>query len=841
VLTGWAEDRPAEAARLLARAGEITAGELGQAEAAEALFGRALERDPHEVAALIGLGRLSRKRGELARAAQLLGEAAEATPNRLIKPVLYVEVGEIREQLEDREGALDAYLRALQVEGDHVAAIERAAALLGRARRHAELLPLYERLARREAPPETRRARQTRLGAAALAAGDTARAERAFRDALELDPLDREALSGLAEVLFGRGAYAEAAEPLDRLRAHHERALPGPEQVDLHHRLGVCALKAGRTDEARERFALACALDPSHRPSRLMQLELGVDDPRARIEAKRALLSTAARAEAVQLHLEIGDLYLDGLEDPVQAAASWEAGLRVQPDDVRLLHRCLNVLVEQKAWVAAMEVLTRLIAGEPKPETRAKYQHTAGLICLEHLGRFADAAEHLWAAVQGDPQNPRTTRALEEMLRNHKSWKELARLCQFRLQHLGQGEEARAEQLRLWTALGELYAERLNDPDSALVAHDVALKLEPTPKRRQRLATLCTSLGPRFLPRAIAEHQLLIREDKARVVSYRALKELYDETGQPDRASTCAEALGCLKPEEATPPTRAQALGLPDPKPLPPEVWSGLRHPDEDAALAALFGLLGPAVAAAQALRDRPVIDRKRLLAPDDPRPISLALRRAAQVLGVAPPSAVAGREGDGPPLQCVPDGQRVMLVLRLPRAWVESTVIPPELAFQLARAVCQLRPEYLVRSLLPEPGALSHLIEAAVALKDEADGKPPPPGSALQRTTQALRQSLPPAALNQAAGMGQALRARGEKLPLGALAWLQASDLTASRAALAVVGDLPSCARSLKQEPPSPTMLPASRRVLDLVWSSVTDELAAAWSALKGRPIPPP
>ena len=64
-----------------------------------------------------------------------------------------------------------------------------------------------------------------------------------------------------------------------------------------------------------------------------------------------------------------------------------------------------------------------------KPQIRAKYHYTAGIICLEHLGRFADAADHLWASVEGDPGYKRSTRALEEMLRNHKSWKALYTPC----------------------------------------------------------------------------------------------------------------------------------------------------------------------------------------------------------------------------------------------------------------------------------------------------------------------------------------------------------------------------------------------------------------------------
>jgi tetratricopeptide (TPR) repeat protein len=825
-------------ADVYARAGELACERLGDTAQGESLFARALELDPRHVPSLIGLAKVYRRQGNLLKAARLLGEAVDYTQNRLLRTRLLVESAEIHEWTEDAATALTLYRRALELDPDHVDAAARAGELLWRAGRYAELTPILEMLSRHDAPEPVQVERLSRLGKAALATGDRDRAQRALRRVLELDPTHLVALEMLAGLAFDAQAFTDAQPLYEALLHHHEPELSPAEQVEAYHRLGVCDLQAGRPDAARDKFDIACAIDPTHRPSRLLQLELGAGDPQALLDAKKALVATAPVSEQVKLYMEIGDLYLDHFEDPVQALGAWEAGLRVQPSDVRLLHRALNVLIEQKAWSQAMGVLDHLVRGEPKPQTRAKYHYTAGIICLEHLGRFADAADHLWASVTGDPSYKRAQAALEEMLRNHKSWKELARYYQFALRALEPvtTPAGAAEQLRLWTELGELYLERLHDPESAILAMQVALKLDPSAKRRQRLATVCMAAGGAHRAEAIAQHQALLREDPARVASYRALKELYVQLGETGHAQACAVALACLRPDEVEappPPPAATAI----PRPLSMELLAGLRHPDEDADLSALFALLAGALVATRAQRDRQPLQRKRLVAEAATHPFARALHRAAAALGLPLPLVQAAPEQAEPAtLLCPVEGTMVMPVLVLGRTLVDDQRPETELQFDVARRVAQLRPEHIIRYLLPLPHELAHLIEAAMSLASEAAGVSA--SGELGKTTAAFKRTLPPPALDRVVALGHRFRARLDerewKPERAAFQWLQASDLTCNRIAYAIVGDLPRAARVIKHEGPLATALPPPQRILDLVWSSVTDEVYAAARALQ-------
>jgi hypothetical protein len=144
-----------------------------------------------------------------------------------------------------------------------------------------------------------------------------------------------------------------------------------------------------------------------------------------------------------------------------------------------------------------------------------------------------------------------------------------------------------------------------------------------------------------------------------------------------------------------------------------------------------------------------------------------------------------------------------------------------PEAAVDLALALAQLRPERFARVLVTDAAALARVIDAAIAL---AAGREATNGVAA--TLKLLRQTLSPVALDQVATVGHRLGERGTVSAEAARAWLAASELTAGRAAL-LVADLATCVKRLEAQSAS------RERVVDLIWSSTTDELHEVKSEL--------
>jgi tetratricopeptide (TPR) repeat protein len=818
------------------RVGEIYAAHLGDAKAAEAHFVRALEIDATHVPSMTALVEIYRKNGEFLKAAKLLVEAVPHTNNRLERTRLYVEAGEVYLGLDDSAKATELYLAALGVDPEHVEAGERVAELLWQAERWADLVPVLEMLTRKPVAPPVQLERLVRLGRAAKAVGLDDKVGKAYARAAEVDPTDLTAQRGLADWHYARGQWAEASAALERLREHHAEALPPSEKTELYYRLGNSALQRGDKDGAKGFLEQALAVDPAHRPSLLATVELGTAAPAALIDAKKALIQTAGGEEKIKLLGEIGDLYLGKLNDHAQALASWREALLLRQDDHKLLHKCLDVYVEDKAWPQALEMLEQLIAIETRPNVRAKYRHAAGLISRDELGRPADAATHLALALEDDAAHLRSAQALEELYKELEDWKELARFYRKTLKRLGpesagDADGQNGERLRVWSAIAELCLNQLGDKHSAVAALEAALVFDrDNLERHKQLADVYVQAGPDQFEKSILEHQYVLRREKNRVLSYRALKHLYIQTHQREKSLAVSYALTLLKKGEPDDHERiarqqAESTGFAlARRPLGDEQWTRLTHPDQDRYLDALFALLAPTLALNHAQPHKALgLQRKDALAADDPRSCAKVLKYVSTMLGVnAPEAYVRPEQKEAAVLAACVDKAQLVPVLILGAPLVGEKRHEREQVFELARRVAQLRPERLLRLVLPSAAPLAQVIAATLALAGDSVDESSDDG----KIAAAMKKALPSAQLEQVAAIGKKLRADEMRPDAAALAWLQASDLTAARAGYVLAGDLESCARLVASEPPAATALPAMQRLLDLVWSSVTEDL---------------
>ncbi|HEX9102174.1 MAG TPA: hypothetical protein VF997_08230, partial [Polyangia bacterium] len=401
----------------------------------------------------------------------------------------------------------------------------------------------------------------------------------------------------------------------------------------------------------------------------------------------------------------------------------------------------------------------------------------------------------------------------------------------------GDADGKNGERLRVWSALGEVCLEKLGERESALAALEVALTFERgNLERRKQLADLYVQAGPSHFDKSIVEHQLILRSEKSRVLSYRALKHLYIQTSQREKSVQLSVALCFLKKGEPDDLTKAntykhQPMAIAR-RALTDEMWSRLAHPDEDRFLDALFALVAPMLAAAAAQPHKALgLNRKEALSIEDQRSFGKALKYVTTTLGVAPPEAYVRLDQKEAVAfaNCI-DGRTLVPVFSLGAPLVGDKRQEREQVFELARRCAHLRPERFVRFILPQPQQLAHIIEAAMALADAPADKTPtsPAATEAGKVAMAMRRALQPVQLENVAAIGRKLRADSVKPEEAALKWLQASDLTAIRAGFVMTGDLETTARLVAAEPQPATALPATQRLLDLVWSSATEELFA-------------
>ncbi|HZS37808.1 MAG TPA: tetratricopeptide repeat protein [Polyangia bacterium] len=238
---------------------------------------------PRHVAALGLLAERAIEAGDLPRAVDLLERQAGATEELVERAKRHERLGEvILSELKDVPRACAAFERALEAAGDGAsdALLERTLRLERESGQLERAAQTAARLLERDAPPDerARRLRETASLDAALGRTDAAKAR--LRTALEIQPLDHEALAGLSAMLVTEGKDDEAAQLLTRALG----LLPPPDaagaaaRATLWMRLGECRERLRDGGGAVKAFEKALEADPSRRGLREALLARYGDD-----------------------------------------------------------------------------------------------------------------------------------------------------------------------------------------------------------------------------------------------------------------------------------------------------------------------------------------------------------------------------------------------------------------------------------------------------------------------------------------------------------------------------------------------------------------------------------
>jgi tetratricopeptide (TPR) repeat protein len=210
-----------------------------------------LKSNANQPDALNLLGALRAKQRRFAEAEKLFASAVNANAGLVSARMNLVQLYLIQSKPQAAISELNQVLR-LQPENDE--AFDRLSQLLLNEKRFDEFISLIE---------QTKRARSLSfslllsLGDAYLEKKDAAKAEAAFRLALELQSDDADAILGLAQAAQLRGDAASASSYLDRAKGSVVKS------ADTLHRFALVAFEAGRFEEANQALIEAVKLKPA--------------------------------------------------------------------------------------------------------------------------------------------------------------------------------------------------------------------------------------------------------------------------------------------------------------------------------------------------------------------------------------------------------------------------------------------------------------------------------------------------------------------------------------------------------------------------------------------------
>ncbi|MCB9557534.1 MAG: protein kinase [Deltaproteobacteria bacterium] len=821
------------------RIGRIQLEQLSKPEDAEISLNKARGlRDDH-TATLVLLAELHERAGDYAKAAKVYCEAAASTSNLLEKAERFGQAARIYdEQLGQPEQAEAVWAALLAVDPEHIEAAERSLALLKKRGELAEALPILEMLVRKADSKDRKRIHRLNLdlGDAYVASGGegaAAKAATAYRAAYELDPTNPESLQKLAAQLYASEALEEAGKLYQAMLVHRRDSMEQSELVTVYGRLGEIKERLGDTPKAINMYEKAFDADPSNEPvlTQLVEAYRKKSDWEAVLRVKKAHLRALEGAERAKVLEEIGDLLAGELTRPKQALAFYREALEIDGASRRLLSKILfEVHLPQKSWTDAIDTIKKLEAIETDAGHSYRLHYTAAVIFRDQLRNPREAARHLDLALEADPTNKKAFEALDVLLRAQRNYQGLVKAYRRMLARLPETTPL-DEQVRLWHELGRICEVELKDARGAIVAYEVAAKLDPASvERHETLAKLYASAGPDAYEKAILVNQRLLQNDPLRLDAYRELARIYRDKGETDRywcVTAALNVVGAASQEEREFYEAHAGSDAPAPsQQLTTEIWKEMVAYSGQTAdvLDVVFSAAAPVIVplAARPKSAHEVRETRQLQPARDTRAYAQDFTAVCRTLGVHCENLYLRNEPNrrlGVAVARADSG--VANILMIDPWMLDESRTRSERVFAYARFLAMLRPEYMALLATGSENVLRAVVLAAlktvepsVRISGDTDE--------IEGLAEMFRRTLPPKSLEQISSRLNELRVAARN---GAVEnWTRGAELAANRAALVLCGDLATAARLVADDRLGEQRLDSKARLAALLSYAVSE-----------------
>lgn len=798
----------------LTRVAKLLHERLVAPERAEVYLHSALEHTPGHVPALVVLVDIYRGRKDHKNLAVTL-EALLACATSFYERVEFgTEAGFLYyRQLGDQTKATEIFARVMELDPENVRVGTVLSKIYYDAGNYVAAAPIYEVLVRKApgAPISPKAHVELCLRAARVERllGRSQRALKLFKRALELEAGNWTALLGQADLTFEAEDWEGAARHYEHLLATSAREKTDKVAAAINVRLAEICKRRNMAQRAGPYLRRALELDPNNWQAleATLEIQLAAEDWQGALNTRRAMINaTGDEAIKFELFVASGKLFRDKLRDPSKAIIAFQRALELRPQELAVLHLLLDTHTERRQWREAVGVLDRIVEVEPDPIRRARYHYTAAVLLRDELGAPDQALARFDRVLDDDPSQLKAFQAIDTLQTQRKDWKALDRAYRKMINRLPPDGEAPLRTL-LWTNLAEIYRSRLSDYRAAAKAFEVAAALDPfNADRWQMLVELYEALARtdarEFTDALVRAHFTLIRIEPHRYTSYHRLFEIYLGRRELDKAFCVARTLVFVKQANAQETALFNRYPQPEFRRIRQRLSEDVLrrcvfHPDEDAGVAAVLGLVAPVLAGWRPkLLPYPLRPSDRVDPDDDPSLVSQMLVYVTSVLGFPQPDLYfrPDEPGDVTVLGVHREGAVRPTMIALAGALHERS--ENNLVFALGRHALDLYPPHYAFMVIDRsPENLKDVIFAAMSVCRVGSVELSSGGQALARE---LSKHLPPPAQEK---LGVALQRMVKAGEVDVKRWARAAELAGYRLGFLFSNDLTTAAHAIGQE----------------------------------------
>jgi tetratricopeptide (TPR) repeat protein len=844
-------DDPKLQVELHHRIGRITDERQNDPQAAEERFLQALSKDPSHVGTMMSLVNLYKKRGDWQKAAQMMVRAEPYVQHPLEKIRLLAEAAQIfHKKLNDDARAMEYYAATIALDPEHVEAGEPLADLYFREGRWKELEPILDMLVRKagQLKKDNRQLNELyyRTARCADELGAFEKALKFYKQAYDIDSTFLPTLLGRANLLYKMEDWDGAGKIYQTILVQHRESQKEGEVVEIYYRLGQVRAKLGERKKALNMLEKALEIDPGHQQTLLAVIDLQTQqgDFEAVVHAKRSLLARADANGKFKILDEIGDLYHEKLQNPQKSIAAYLEALEIKADDHAVLQKVLDRYTETRQWKKAVEIMVKFAEQEKNTIIRGKYYYAAGVTSRDEVKSLDDAVEHFNLALDNYFAEPERVKpeqtpaflkafeAIDKILTTKKDWKQLERSYRKMIKRMPMKPGDKLL-VMLWHSLGEIYRSRLKDYKAAAQAFEVAAQLDPDNRHRHEiLAELYVLAGPEMADKAIAEHMTMLKTEPFKIDSYKALRKIYMDTHQYDKAWCICNTLTFLKKAD---PEEQQFFETYKPKGfvrakqrITDDTWKKLFHPDEDRYVGAILGAVWQAAALVRAQphkafglkrKDKRAIETDQLL-------FSKVFYYVSQVISVSMPEVYLQPEQPGEVLLANCEEKGMLIPSFVVRANLLQGRPEKEIAFVSAKQLCYMRPEHYLKLALPTNTELKTVFMSAILTVQPNFPVKPDMIPLVQQYAPVFQTKIAPQFLEQLHVVVKRFLQNPTEVDLAK--WGNGVEATGHRVGFVLCGDLEVAAKMVSMEPVAVGGIQAKDKIKELVLYSISEEYFA-------------
>ena len=553
---------PRKLAITLQRA-RVLAEQLNAPDRAIKAYEAVLALAPEHPQALEALARLRESAGDAGAALAAIDALAAKATTPEAKAEQLLRAAKLLESRGDRDGAIERYKQALDVNpADQAAGAALREAYVARGDVNAAI-QLIERALEHTAGD---RAQAKLCGQiAALYRNklkDDRRAEEAAKRAVKLDPTNLEALLVLGDLALDAKRYLEAAKHYEVIAGRAD-SLERGDAVRMLIRYVDALSQSGSTEQALAPMDTLLRLAPDDREAleRVAQVTFEHGSAARAAELYGTLLErfdTALRGDERYLAFYRRGEALRRTGELAAAVPVLETAADLDPSNPEPLATLGQVYTALGSWDDAIRTKTRhldIAAGDE----RVQLLLDIGEIASSKIGDRTQAAKNFVAALEERPDDRRILAKLMQLYSEEKDWNKLVEV----VVRLAEFVEDPKQRIKYLHTAAIVTAKEIGEPERALEFYEQVLALDPHFERAMNEAI------DLYLARkdyAGAEKLLQKKLDEATqadnqtgmLAAFSALGDVYEDMGATDKSIDALEAAQTLDPENRE---RAEKLG----------------------------------------------------------------------------------------------------------------------------------------------------------------------------------------------------------------------------------------------------------------------------------------